>query len=53
MPVFWLMELDLVSLKDSAVYIVGFGMSMDSVCLWAVLLALAVLDMSISIPTLK
>ena len=28
--------------------IVSFGVSMGSVCLWAVLLALAVLDMSIS-----
>ena len=28
--------------------IVGFGVSMGSLCLWAVLLALAVLDMSIS-----
>ena len=33
--------------------VVGLGMSMDSVWLWAVLLALAVLNMSVSIATIK
>ena len=39
-PVFWLMELDLISLKGSTVAVVG------SVYIWTVLLALAVLDAS-------
>ena len=48
MPVFWSMKLDLVSLKGSAVSSSRFGLSMGSGFLWAVLLALAVLDTSIS-----
>ena len=42
------MELDLVSLKGSAVSSCRFCVSTGSVCLQAVLLALAVLDTSIS-----
>lgn len=30
-PVFWLMELDLISMKGRAVSVVGFGVSMGSV----------------------
>ena len=44
--VFWLMKLDLVSLKGNGVSSSRFGLSMGSGCLWAVLLALAVLDTS-------
>ena len=47
-PVSWLLELDLVSLKGRAVSIVGFGVSMGSGCLWAVVLAFVVLGASIS-----
>ena len=32
-PMFWLMELDLVSLKGSAVSVEGFGVSVVAVCL--------------------
>jgi len=48
-PVFWLMELDLISPKGSVhCTVIGFGVSMGPAYLWGVLLALAVLDVSIS-----
>ena len=47
-PMFWVMELDLASVSAMQCPVVGFGVSVGSVCLWAVLLALAVLDASIS-----
>ena len=47
------MELDLLTLKGSSVSSRGFGMSMGSICFWAVLLAFAVLDTSISTDTSK
>ena len=47
-PASWLLQLDLVSLKGSAVSIVGFGVSMGSGCLWAVVLVFVVLGVSIS-----
>ena len=47
-PAFWLLQLDLVSLKGSAVSIVGFGVSMGSGYLWAVILVFVVLGVSIS-----
>ena len=47
-PVFWLLELDLFSLKGSAVSSSTFLGVYGSVCLWAVLLTLAVLDTSTS-----
>ena len=46
--VFRLMKLDVISLNGSTVSVVSFEVSMGSVCLWAVLPALAVLDMSVS-----
>ena len=47
-PMFWVMELDLASVSAMQCPVVCFGVSVGSVCLWAVLLALAVLDASIS-----
>ena len=52
-PVFWLMELDLIPLKSSAVSSRDFEVPMGSACLWTVPLALAVLDASISTATSK
>ena len=46
--VFWLMKLDVISPNGSTVLVVSFGVSMGSVCIWAVLLAWVVFDMSIS-----
>ena len=46
-PASWLLQLDLFSLKGSAVSIVGFGVSMGSGYLWAVVLAFVVLGASI------
>lgn len=42
------MELDLASLKGSAVSSDGFGVFVGSVCLWAVILAFMVLGACIS-----
>ena len=48
-PMFWLMELDLTSLKTVQCPVVGFGVSMGSVCLLAVVLTFPVLGTSISV----
>ena len=45
---FWLMELDLTSLKTVQCPVVGFGVSMGSACLLAVALTSPVLGTSVS-----